>query len=146
MQLDVFFNTVMSSSFFWWGIGLSVLTVLLFVPGTVLVLLHIPPDFLQRDRKTLVERFRKSGWLWGSILVMKNVLAVVFLIAGVLMLFIPGQGVLAILAGLILLDFPGKQSLERWIITQKTVLPTVNWLRRRFGQDELNVVEDSESV
>ena len=47
------------------------------------------------------------------------------------MLVLPGQGILTILAGIMLLDFPGKHRLLRWIVAHPQVLRTLNWLRRR---------------
>jgi hypothetical protein len=70
-------------------------------------------------------------------LVVKNLLGCLFVVAGLLMLVLPGQGLLSILIGIILLDFPGKYSVERWLISRPPVLHTVNWLRRRAGRPPL---------
>lgn len=53
------------------------------------------------------------------------------------MLVTPGQGVLMIIAGLVLLEFPGKFRLERWLVTRRHVWRSINWLRRRAGRPEL---------
>lgn len=144
MRMDVIVQFLFSSPLFWWGIGLSLFMVLVFLPGAVWILLRLPPDFLQRDQKPLHVRLKKGGFWYRTGLIFKNFFALVFILSGVLMLFLPGQGVLAILAGLILLDFPGKQKIERWIITQKAVRTTVNWLRRQYGQPELVIHESAE--
>ena len=57
-----------------------------------------------------------------------------FLLAGIAMLFLPGQGVLTILLGISLMDFPGKRRLEARIVGQRLVFETVNSLRARFGK------------
>jgi Putative transmembrane protein (PGPGW) len=64
----------------------------------------------------------------------KNIVGVVFLLAGISMLVLPGQGVLTILIGLSLVDFPGKQRLEARIVGHPRVLRTVNSLRQKFGK------------
>jgi len=58
-------------------------------------------------------------------------------LAGIAMLVLPGQGILAILGGIELMDFPGKYRLERWIVSRPAVLRSVNWLRRRMGRPPL---------
>jgi len=70
-------------------------------------------------------------------LIAKNMLAVGFLFFGALMLLLPGQGILTILIGITLLDFPGKFKLQRWIVTRRGVLDPINWVRKRRGKDPL---------
>jgi hypothetical protein len=69
----------------------------------------------------------------------KNVLGVVFVLAGIAMLILPGQGVLTILAGIMLLDFPGKRTLECRVVSQPAVLKSINWMRQRAGHAPLVV-------
>jgi hypothetical protein len=61
----------------------------------------------------------------------------VLVVAGLVMLVVPGQGLLTIVVGLMLLDFPGKYRLERWLATRPKVWQSINWLRRRAGYEEL---------
>jgi hypothetical protein len=56
---------------------------------------------------------------------------------------VPGQGLLTILLGLILLDFPGKRRLERWILRRPGILDRVNRLRHRFGRPSLQLRDPS---
>ena len=51
------------------------------------------------------------------------------------MLVTPGQGVLTIVVGMLLFDFPGKFRLERWLVTRPTVWRSINWLRERAGRE-----------
>lgn len=60
------------------------------------------------------------------------------LAAGLLLLVIPGQGVLTMVIGLILIDFPGKYHLERGLMQRKHVLKTVNWLCARRQEPPLD--------
>jgi hypothetical protein len=46
---------------------------------------------------------------------------------------VPGQGLLTILIGAMLLDFPGKRRCEKWILRRRGVLSTINKLRARRG-------------
>lgn len=53
------------------------------------------------------------------------------------MLFTPGPGVLTILIGVMLLNFPGKRRLERKLVERPRVLEAINRLRARFGKAPL---------
>jgi hypothetical protein len=55
------------------------------------------------------------------------------------MLFLPGQGVLTIIAGLIMTDYPGKFELERRIVSNKKILEKLNWLRNKANQPSLKI-------
>ena len=44
------------------------------------------------------------------------------------MLVAPGQGLLTMVVGLLLVDFPGKYRLERWLVTRQQVWRSINWL------------------
>ena len=54
-------------------------------------------------------------WSVPVLLGAKNALGALFLVFGLVMLAIPGQGLVTILIGLSLIDFPGKHRLERWL-------------------------------
>jgi hypothetical protein len=65
------------------------------------------------------------------LLVGRNVLGYVFIVVGTAMLVLPGPGILTIVVGIILLNFPGKYRLERWMVELRPVLRSINWLRQR---------------
>jgi len=66
--------------------------------------------------------------------IIQNVAGFLFFVAGLSMLVLPGQGVLTILIGISLMDFPRKRLLEAWIIGRPVVFNAVNSLRSRFGK------------
>ena len=68
------------------------------------------------------------------LLIVKNIVGVVLILAGFTMLFTPGQGLLTLLAGVLLTNFPGKYRLERMLARQPKVMAVLNWLRARRGQ------------
>ena len=72
------------------------------------------------------------------LLITKNLLGIVLLIAGLAMLLVPGQGLLTIVVGMLLIDFPGKFRVERWLVTRRQVWRSINWLRKRAGRPVLN--------
>ena len=75
--------------------------------------------------------------------IVKNMVGAIFLFAGLLMLFLPGQGVLTMLIGLSLVEFPGKRRLEAKIVGQSTVLSTINSMRAKFDKPPLIIAPGS---
>jgi hypothetical protein len=67
----------------------------------------------------------------------KNAIGAVFVFAGFLMLFLPGQGVLTMLIGISMLDFPSKRKLEAKLVGQPTVLSVINGMRKHRGKPPL---------
>mgnify|MGYP003390019764 CR=1 FL=1 len=79
-----------------------------------------------------------ASWVtrWG-VTIIKNIVGLILVIAGIVMLIGPGQGVLTILIGLMMMDIPGKRPLEARIIKRPTVLAAANSLRERYGKPPL---------
>ena len=72
-------------------------------------------------------------------LIVKNVCGIVLVLMGVAMLVLPGQGILAILIGLLFLDFPGKFAMERWLVERRPVIHAINWLRAKAHREPLDL-------
>ena len=102
------------------------------------VLVKLPPTYFQSShaRAFLTERHRVVRW---SGMLIKNLVGLVLVVFGVLMSLpgVPGQGVLTVLLGVMLLDFPGKQRLEVAIVSRPRVLQTINRLRAKFEKPPL---------
>jgi hypothetical protein len=97
------------------------------------ILVRLPPDYFDlRVPRTWMKGSHPVLRIAGQ--AVKNVAGLLFFLAGVSMLILPGQGILTILIGISLLDFPGKRRLEARIIGQRTVFGAVNSLRARFGK------------
>jgi hypothetical protein len=75
---------------------------------------------------------------------LRNILGVLLVLAGVAMLFLPGQGVLCILFGLSLVDFPGKRKLLLRIVRLRGVERVVTAIRKRAGKPPLKLEADDE--
>jgi uncharacterized membrane protein len=99
----------------------------------------IPEDyFLSQKRKRTILKNEVFG-TWIIIFIVKNSIGLLLVTGGVLMLFLPGQGVLTIIAGLIMTDYPGKFELERRIVSNKKILEKLNWLRNKANQPSLKI-------
>jgi len=124
--------------------SLFVLSIVGFIGSLIVIpfiLVRLPPQYfdVRYPRTRMKEHHPVLRWVG---LILKNVVGVVFFLAGVAMLFLPGQGLLTMLIGLSLVDFPGKRRLESKLIGQATVLRTINALRHKFGQPPLTVAGD----
>ncbi len=117
----------------WWLVGLSALTFVLTLIAIPFLVVRIPPDYFAHEHRETIRWSNRHPVIRALLLILKNLLGGVFLIAGLAMLILPGQGVLTILVGMILIDFPGKFRLERWLVSRPPVFRTVNWLRTRSG-------------
>src|SRR5262245_2244828 len=69
----------------------------------------------------------------------KNVLGAVLIMVGIVMALpgVPGQGLLTILLGVMLIDFPGKHRLEQKLLHRPAIINSINKLRARFGRPPL---------
>lgn len=67
----------------------------------------------------------------------KNLLGYILLTGGVLMLFLPGQGILTMVMGMLLIDYPGKFKLERKLAKTPTIFKGLNWLRAKANKPPL---------
>lgn len=123
----------------WWMAGASILSFFAFMIIVPWLVVRIPSDYFSRgrvhrrlwaDQTLVVQRVLLAG---------KNLLGGVFIVVGLIMLVLPGQGILTLLVGIMLLDFPGKHRLARWIVGRRPVLRTINWLRRRAGRAPLEL-------
>jgi len=123
-------------------IAMAVLSAAVFVLSLASVpwlVSRIPTDYFDTSRRPTLPWAEHHPLVRWPLLVLKNLTGLVFLAAGIAMLVLPGQGLLTMLAGLVLMNFPGKYRLERWLIRQPAVLGTVNWLRRRRGREPLRL-------
>jgi hypothetical protein len=115
----------------WFSVGLFTLGIvsLLVLP---FLLARIPEDYFTTP---LPHRTQSSAHWCGR--VAKNLFGGLLLLLGLAMLVLPGQGLLTLLAALLLLDFPGKRRAELWLVQRPQVLRILNALRARGGRPPL---------
>lgn len=121
-----------------WLLGIASAAMLVISAALIpYLIVRLPADFYTESnhRRRL---FQAHPPLRIIFLTIKNALGGVLLVAGIMMLVLPGQGILTILAALALLNFPGKRTLEMRILHQPPILNSINWLRRRAGREPLS--------
>lgn len=70
---------------------------------------------------------------------LKNLIGLTLFLVGLLLLFLPGQGLLTILIGLMLMNYPGKSRREHKIVRMPGVLASLNWARGRYNETPLTL-------
>lgn len=123
-------------------VALTLLSIVMFV-GSLLALPYLvarlPVDYFAPHADSPEPRIVQGPVLGLVARVLKNLAGLTLLLAGVAMLFLPGQGVLTMLMALVLLEFPGKHRLVRRVVRKPRVLGALNALRRRAKREPLVV-------
>ncbi len=120
------------------GVGLFLLSLTISFLAIGIVMVKIPANYFSPHYE---EDFMPgSSWLvrWSAV-ILKNLLGVFLILLGLVLSLpgVPGQGLLTILLGLIMLDIPGKRPWEARIIQRPSILAAVNNFRNRFGKPPL---------
>jgi len=126
------------------AVALSLASLVMLVASMILtpmLLVKIPANYFLLDKPPLLTLLREAKPAYRWVILLKNLLGVICVGAGILMLVLPGQGLLTILAGVFLLDFHGKKELERKLVSRPRILKSINWLRRHYGKPELELDE-----
>jgi len=121
-----------------WAIGAASIGMLILCMMVVPVIVaRIPADYFTHPERPDSRLKQQHQIIRLAALIGKNILGYVFIVAGLMMLLLPGQGLLTILIGILMIDFPGKYRFEKWLIHRRTVRRSINWLRRRTGRSPL---------
>ncbi len=72
---------------------------------------------------------KKHNILYISLL---NIIGFILLLLGLVMLFIPGQGLVTILFAVFIMRFPYKRKLELKLIKNNILFNSLNWLRKKI--------------
>lgn len=103
-----------------------------------LILVKLPANHFSKNRKTKFWAGPRPA-LHAAKVIGKNILGVFLVALGVVLSLpgVPGQGLLTILLGIMLLDFPGRDRLEQKLLSKPSIVNTINRLRQRFGKPPL---------
>jgi len=131
--IQLFFadNTALIS----WMAGVSVATFLVSILIIPVLISRLPARYFCLDYRERRAADKNSKTILLGLL--KNVLGALLVIAGIIMFFIPGQGLLTVIIGLGFMTFPGKYTLERKLISQPSVLNSINWIRKKAGVENM---------
>jgi hypothetical protein len=120
------------------GVGVFLASFLISLIAVGIVMVKIPANYFSSHYRQ--DFLPDSPWIvrWGAV-ILKNVLGAVLIVVGILLSLpgVPGQGILTILLGLIMMDIPGKRPLEARIIRRPNVLSAINNLRHKYNKPPL---------
>jgi hypothetical protein len=113
--------------------GVSLVTLVLSFGLAGWILVRIPPDYFKGEKRHPM----RNQPLWKKVL--KNVGGVVVVLLGLVLSFpgVPGQGLLLVLCGLMLLDIPGKFKLEKKLLSMGPIRRAANKIRAWRGRPPL---------
>jgi hypothetical protein len=122
------------------GLVLFVITFSVSLGVVSLIIVKLPATYFREDHPRDFWTDKHIG-IRAAGVVGKNLLGVILVALGIVMSLpgVPGQGILTILLGVMLLDFPGKRRFERRLISRPSVFRAVNRLRARFGKPDFVV-------
>jgi len=105
-----------------------------------LILVKLPADHFSKSRKTKFWS-GKRPWLHAVKVIGKNIAGILLVALGVVLSLpgVPGQGLLTVLLGIMLLDFPGRDRLEQKLLSRPSIVNSINKLRGRFGKKPLEL-------
>lgn len=121
---------------------LGIISVLFFIITLTVIpwlILQIPKDYFTEDKRHPLLNEMHHPLIKIILLILKNLAGVFFLLLGVALLVLPGQGLLTILLGMVLIDFPGKYKLQRWFVQHKSILHSINWLRKKGNRPPIQI-------
>jgi hypothetical protein len=126
----------------WWLFAASVAMFVLTPVAIGWIVISMPADyFAERRRRRDSPGWQRHPVLRPLVFVVKNLVGAALILAGIVMLVVPGQGALTIAVGLMLVDFPGKLSVLRSLATRKSAWRSLNWLRKKAGREPLKEPE-----
>lgn len=114
----------------WLGV-VSVLTFIVSLVAIPWVIARLPKDYFIRHRQVVAVRHERNPALAKVIFLLRNFFGTVFLVGGIFMLVLPGQGIISMVIGISLMDFPKKNQLVDFILTLPRVRKLLNWLRHK---------------
>ena len=104
------------------------------------VIVRLPQDYFRPG----VARPFMLDWPWPLRwlgLLAKNALGILVIAIGVVLSLpgMPGQGILMMMLGLMLLDIPGKKTIIQLIARKPRIITAINRLRARYGKAPLKI-------
>ena len=121
-------------------IGLGASSILIFIIsilGISWFVAQIPEDYFLSSKRKPSKWQEQKPILRLAVLIGKNIIGVSLIIGGLLMLVLPGQGLLTIVTGLLLINYPGKYKLEQKLVAIPSVFRALNWIRVKANKPPL---------
>jgi hypothetical protein len=107
------------------------------------LIIRMPADYFLKGKRDPSRYVHPVAVI--SLRIARNLLGLVVIVVGLVMSLpgVPGQGVLTLLIGLTLTDFPGKRRMELWFLRRPVIHTAINSLRGKAGKPPL-ILPDGE--
>ena len=137
---------VINSFFAWFSnnpeilIGLGISSIFIFIISIIGIswfVAQIPEDYFLSAKRKPAKLIERKTILRLLILFGKNIVGLSLIFGGLLMIVLPGQGLLTIITGLLLINYPGKFRLEQKIVGIPSVFKSLNWIRIKANKPPL---------
>lgn len=102
-----------------------------------IIITQLPANYFLNEKRLTAGEKAKPSATETLLAGFKNIIGTLLILAGIAMLILPGQGLLTILIGFSLTNFPGKYTLERKLIARPSIFKTLNWIRHKAGRKSL---------
>lgn len=109
--------------------GFSFLLLTTSLLATPWVLARLPANYFSKPPAI---KPRSAKRLCAS--VVKTILGAIMILTGIAMMFTPGPGLVCLVLGMALSEFPGKHRLLKWVVRRPSVFTTLNWLRKKASK------------
>ena len=120
------------------GMGISSIFIFLIsILGISWFIAQIPEDYFLRSKRQSSKWREKKPILRFVVMFGKNLIGLSLIIGGLLMLVLPGQGLLTIVTGLLLVNYPGKYKLEQKLSSMPSIFRALNWIRLKAKKPPL---------
>ena len=107
----------------------SIFIFLISILGISWFVAQIPEDYFLRSKRQPSKWKEQKPILRFVVMFGKNLIGLSLIIGGLLMLVLPGQGLLTIVTGLLLVNYPGKYKLEQKLSSMPSIFRALNWIR-----------------
>lgn len=104
------------------------------------ILVKLPTDYFKKNRKTKFWAGPRPA-VHAAKVIGKNLLGVLLVAIGIILSLpgVPGQGLLTVLLGVMLVDFPGRRAVEQKLLKRPAISNAITRLRHKFGKPPLEL-------
>ncbi len=139
--MDIF-NFLQNETFIFYAAAFSVLFFLIGIILVPYVILKIPHDYFSYSSKKEYFSRKRDIAVYYMKMTLRNAAALLLFFLGIILLVVPGQGLLTILLAFLLADIPGKYKIEKYLIKNKKIYNLLNRFRRKHGKKSFILPED----
>ncbi len=111
-----------------WLAGIGIASAVMFIASLILfpvLIVRLPADYFVASHR----HWLRDHPAFIPFFIIQNLIGIILLASGVIMLVLPGQGLLTIVLGISVMSFPGKHRLMRHLFRRKRIHRPMNWIR-----------------